>query len=182
MFAVHRPYVVHPILHAVKLILQDRHISAEHIYVPGDNAGRVAPGAGTFRLPIDRHGLRYHSVQILLLLIQVKQILFIERVSIREIAGCGGKHLGISGPPHPLIPLGAVGGHVQEIPSHSPLHVGDQSVHQFVSRPQGPCRFVIAAEHQRSKVVNAQFLHAADLHVAISVIRKMRLDFLFRSI
>ena len=85
--------------------------------LPGNDRRRLSPGAGTVPV-IAGHGhyVGHVSAQFFLFLIKIVPELGVEGVGIHVIAGGAAEDLGVSGPPHALVPLGAVRGGIEEIP------------------------------------------------------------------
>ena len=113
--AIHFTNIIDPALHAFELIREYMRIAIEQIEIPRDDAGRIAPHAGTPFYAAGRNDMWYHSAQSLLFLRHIVQILCVKRPGIRKIGRSGRENLCISGPAHSFIPLRTIRRNINKI-------------------------------------------------------------------
>ena len=168
IFAIFALNPVHPGFHAVVLFPQDAEIAGSLVHIPGDHRAGVAPDTGRMMLTKRGNDIGYHALQRLLLRPYVMQIFAIESVSIPETAGGGREDIGVTCPAHTLVPLRAVGGHIQEIAPQAPCRVFDQPIYLFVAGLNPADFFHIGVQHQRGEIFHLQIRNAVNLHISIT--------------
>ena len=172
--AVHFFQIIHPCLHALKLVAENVLVPVEAVKVPRDDAGRITPHAGTVLHPAGGNHVGHLAVQSQLLLVHIVEVFCVEAVGILQIRCRWAENLGIPRPSHPLVTLRAVGGHVQKIPLEAPADVGEESVDQRMPRLHfAPCGN-IAVKSQPGEVLRLQILNSLYFHITVSVISKVR--------
>ncbi len=179
---VHRPDMLHPALHAVKLSGQDGFVPVKLVQRPGDDAGGVPPGGGAVPLAEGGNHVGHGPAVGPLFQGQVVEVLGVKGIAVPLIAGGGGEHLGVPRPAHALVPLGAVSGHVDEIPLLPPLNVGDEPVHQPVPGIQPPRPGHLGVQRQGGEVLRLQVRQALHLHIAVAVIGEFRLQHVWQAV
>ena len=134
------PFVFHPPGHAVVLLLEDPGIAVAPVHLPGDDHGRVRPPRRSRRLSALRIGGQHVGDDVgdgavfVLIGLDVAEPLGEEPGHVHVQGGGGGEDLGIPGPAHALVALGAVGGDVEEIPLLAPDDVAQELVDQRLRR------------------------------------------------
>ena len=168
--------IVHPVLHALELLGQNLLIPVGFIQMPGNDRCCVAPGAGTAVQPEGGNHIRNHSARPRLLTGHIMEEFSVKCVGVRHQNGSRREDLGVSRPSHPLIPLGAVGRHVDEVVLHAPFRVQDQAVDQLISSlyAAGPRHF--AGKGKARKITLFQIIDSFHLHIAVSVEGEFRFD------
>ena len=167
---------VHPSGHQRVVARQQSPVAAVFIQRPGDHAGRVAPGGRAAVPPEAGHNVRHLAAAGRLLGSHIPQILGIEGGAVPQVTGRGGKHLGVAGPAQPLVPLGAVGGRIQEIVKLAPPGVGDQPVDQWVPGGQASRRRQLGMPQKCREVFGLEFRNSFHLYIPIAVVGKLRLQ------
>ncbi len=130
--------VVHPLFHALELLVQNAPIAVGLIDRPGADDRRVPPGgaAGIRGQQIGDHFT--HFAALALVGGQIPQPFAEETLHIVEIRCGADEDLGVACPAQALIPLWAVGGHVQEIPALAPDDVGKELIEHRIAGFQPP--------------------------------------------
>ena len=91
-------------------------------------------------------------------------------------SGGGAKHLRISGPAQPLIPLGTIGRNVQEVGFQPPKGIGEQAVDFFISGSDESRPIHFRIDRPSLKVGGIYAIQPADLHIAEAEESKARAD------
>ncbi len=96
----------------------------------------------------------------------VVHIFAVEAVTVPKQAGRFGKDLGVSGPAQTLVPLGAVGGQVQEVPLLAPAYVFKKAVDQRMACGQISRLLQIAVQDQGREIFFLEICDPFDLYIA----------------
>ena len=182
---VSRDQLVDIRFHRRVIFFQQLFIAVIPIDRPRDENARIRPdGAARSRAPFQRRRIHREIPAIIGLLIvrKVADVLFIKGVSVPVIACRRCEHLRIRRPAEPFVPLGTIGGNVQEIASLPPPHVFDQAVEQRIVRPEEEGVFHLARKIARGEIVRRPLSFAFHFHIAESVKGKQRFDLFLLSV
>ena len=149
--------VIHPLFHALELFVQNAPIAVGLVDRPGTDDRRVAPGgaAGVSGQHIGNH---FADLAALALVSgQIPQPFAEETLHIVEIGRGTHEDLGIARPTQTLIPLGAVGGHVQEVPALAPDDVGKELIEHRIAGFQPARTLHVRVNDDRVKVLGVHF-------------------------
>ena len=168
---------VDPTAHRIKVLGQNGRVTVHLIHVPGNAAGGIAPhGRSVAKARAARgHGGRHLPATRSLLKGHVIQVLAIEGVGCRQAQRRAGEHVGVTGPPHALVALRAVGGRVEEVVAHAPARVGNELVDLGVARGYAPAVAVeVAVERNADELGVGKVEGALHLHVAVAIEGEVR--------
>ena len=168
---------VHPVLHGGVFLLQQSLVPIVKVQLPGNDAGCIPPGGDAVQLVLaHRHHAGNTAVQQLLLAAEILHEFAEEACCILMIAGRVAEDLNIPCPTHALVPLGAVGGNVQEVALQAPLAVKIQPVQQGIAGLQRAGFLNVGIHGAAHEFAGIQFAYPAfHLHVAEAKVGKVGL-------
>ena len=180
--SVHLTDIVNPAFHTLKLVFQNALIPIEQIQIPWNDAGRIAPYTRCAFHTAGRNNIRYFSAKNTLFFRHIIEIFCIKCVGIFQVCRGRGEYLRVSGPAHPFVSLRAIRRYVQEIPLHAPAHILDQTIHKIVSCRHRSDRIQITVQRHTFQILFFQVRNPLHLYITITIICKMRDQYLFASV
>ena len=172
---------LHPGLHHGVLLPQQRQIAVVLVDGPGHHGGHVAPDGAAVRAAAEPEGAGlvgrlggghkegHRALVIPLFLPHVVEEVVEEGGHVQIFAGGGGDDGRVAGPAQALVPLGAVGGDVQEVVKLPPHGVVEQLVDPAVRRLNGAGGVDVRADVHPGKVLRPHLGDALHLHIAEAV-------------
>ena len=133
---------------------------------PGDPDRGVAPDRGAVRgrelrrvVDVLQHvgdDERHHAVGVPLLEVQIQQPVAEEALGVEQVDRGRRERRQVTGPAQPLVALGAVGRHVDEVPPGTPDHIAVQPVEQVVGALEGADPLEVGGDHHGRQIVGGQ--------------------------
>ena len=97
-----------------------------------------------------------------------------EKRGVSEIGSRPGEYLGVPRPSQPLVPLGAVGGDIEEVVPHAPGNIALELVDLFIRCMEGTDRLHVGVHHAGSEHLRLHLINAIHADIAEPMESKMR--------